>query len=360
MHSISRSCPLRGVIKGSLTFARPAFPLTCWSLDGTRTPWACSPGFAPRQAGPARRTPEQGTGIKHSPGAIRPASSHRTSFRKLTQRCATSRRTTGLDITVCHFPPGTSKWNKIEHRLFCQISLAWRGRPLTSYDVIINTIAAVKTRTGLTATAVLDHNPCPTGTQISDRQMKDLEDRCLARHDFRGEWNYTLLAAPRPAPAPNPPKAAPARLCSQDTLNHPALTGMAPDAVNALAAALQVPFGARREQDNYIRRGRARVNAEGAGKPPALDLQDHLPATLIRCHLHPPVHVIAAIPGPHHSTVGHAISRTAALLADTRLPPAAPPPGIRLRTLEDLREYAARHGITITGPPQPTPPQKPH
>ena len=70
---------------------------------------------------------------------------------------------TGLDITVCHFPPGTSKWNKIEHKLFCQITLAWRGRPLTSYDVIINTIGAVTTATGLTATAVLDENPYPTG-----------------------------------------------------------------------------------------------------------------------------------------------------------------------------------------------------
>jgi hypothetical protein len=75
MHSISRSCLLRGVIKGSLAFARPAFPLACWPPDGTGAPWACSPGFAPRQAGPARRTPGRGTGIKHSPRAIRPASS---------------------------------------------------------------------------------------------------------------------------------------------------------------------------------------------------------------------------------------------------------------------------------------------
>ena len=91
---------------------------------------------------------------------------------------------TGLDITVCHFPPGTSKWNKIEHRLFCQITLAWRGRPLTSYDVIINTIGALTASTGLTASAVLDHGSYPTGRRISDAQMKDIEDRCLRRHDF--------------------------------------------------------------------------------------------------------------------------------------------------------------------------------
>src|SRR5487761_1551925 len=72
---------------------------------------------------------------------------------------------TGLDIEVCHFPPGTSKWNKIEHRLFCQISLAWRARPLTSYDIVIDTIGAVTTQTGLTVRAVLDENPHPTGTE---------------------------------------------------------------------------------------------------------------------------------------------------------------------------------------------------
>ena len=109
---------------------------------------------------------------------------------------------TGLAITVCHFPPGTSKWNKIEHRLFSQITLGWRGRPLTSYDVIINTISAVTTRTGLTVTAVLDDSPCPAGTQISDEQMNDIEDRHLTRHQFHGQWNYTVLPAPRPAPRP--------------------------------------------------------------------------------------------------------------------------------------------------------------
>jgi hypothetical protein len=123
---------------------------------------------------------------------------------------------TGLEITVCHFPPGTSKWNKIEHKLFCQITLGWRGRPLTSYDVIINTIGAVTTDAGLTVTAVLDQGPYPTGVKISDARMKDLEDRALTRHDWHGEWNYTLLAGPpppppppRPPPPPPPPRPRP-------------------------------------------------------------------------------------------------------------------------------------------------------
>ena len=116
---------------------------------------------------------------------------------------------TGLDIEVCHLPPGTSKWNKIEHRLFRQISLAWRARPLTSYDVIIDTIGAVTTKTGLTAVAVLDGNSYPAGTEISDEQMSDIEKRCLVRGGWHGEWNYTLLARPAPPGPPPPPPARP-------------------------------------------------------------------------------------------------------------------------------------------------------
>ena len=137
---------------------------------------------------------------------------------------------TGLEITCCHFPPGTSKWNKTGHRLFSQITLAWRGRPLASYDVILSTIAAVTTRTGLTVTAVLDENPCPAGTKVSDEQMRDIEDRHLTRHEFHGEWNYALPPVPRPAPPPPPPAPppAPAGLCDPAALNHPALTGLDP------------------------------------------------------------------------------------------------------------------------------------
>ena len=143
---------------------------------------------------------------------------------------------TGLDIEVCHFPPGTSKWNKIEHRLFCQISLAWRGRPLTSYDVIIDTIGAVTTEDRADRLAVLDENAYPTGPGIGDEQMRDIEERCLTRREWHGEWNYTLLAHPaRPGPAAQAPPPAPAR---QEALNHPALTGLPPGGAAALAAAL--------------------------------------------------------------------------------------------------------------------------
>jgi transposase len=93
---------------------------------------------------------------------------------------------TGLEITVCHFPPGTSKWNKIEHRLFSHITMNWRGRPLTSHEVIVNTIAATTTRTGLTVRAGLDTGAYDTGVKVSDRQMDALP---LTRHDWHGDWN---------------------------------------------------------------------------------------------------------------------------------------------------------------------------
>jgi hypothetical protein len=104
---------------------------------------------------------------------------------------------TGLTITVCHLPPGTSKWNKIEHRLFSHISMNWRGRPLTSHEVIVETIAATTTRTGLRVHAELDDSTYPTGLKIPDQQMKALQTSgILARHTFHGDWNYTLHAQP--------------------------------------------------------------------------------------------------------------------------------------------------------------------
>jgi hypothetical protein len=108
-------------------------------------------------------------------------------------------RQTGLHITVCHLPPGTSKWNKIEHRLFSAISRNWRARPLESHEVIIETLRATTTTTGLTVHAELDTNTYPRGIKIPDRQMKTLEtDGTLTRHDFHGDWNYTLNPTTRP------------------------------------------------------------------------------------------------------------------------------------------------------------------
>jgi hypothetical protein len=90
--------------------------------------------------------------------------------------------------------PGTSQWNKIEQRLFSHIWMNWRGRPLESHEVIVNTIAATTTGTGLTVHAELDTRNDPRGIKITDQQMEGLERRALRRHDFHGEWNYTLVS----------------------------------------------------------------------------------------------------------------------------------------------------------------------
>ena len=96
---------------------------------------------------------------------------------------------TGLTITVCHYPPGTSKWNKIEHRMFSFITLNWRGRPLTSIRTIVELIAATTTKTGLTIQA--DHDPTeyPKGVKVSDAELAAIP---LTRHDWHGDWNYTI------------------------------------------------------------------------------------------------------------------------------------------------------------------------
>ena len=94
-----------------------------------------------------------------------------------------------LTITVCHFPPGTSKWNKIEHRLFSFISANWRGRPLTDYRTIVNLIAGTTTKAGLTVKVRLDRRTYKRGIKVSKKEMQALN---LKPHDFHGEWNYTI------------------------------------------------------------------------------------------------------------------------------------------------------------------------
>jgi hypothetical protein len=97
---------------------------------------------------------------------------------------------TGLSIQICHFPPGTSKWNKIEHRLFSFISQNWRGEPLTSYETIIKLVESTTTKTGLVVKCKLDRKLYPKGQTISDEQMKSLK---IKKNAFHGEWNYTIL-----------------------------------------------------------------------------------------------------------------------------------------------------------------------
>ena len=96
---------------------------------------------------------------------------------------------TGLEIVVCHYPPGTSKWNKVEHRLFSRITLNWRGRPLETYQTVVNLIANTTTATGLTVRCELDPNLYPTKIKLTNQQKESIP---ITRHKFHGEWNYTI------------------------------------------------------------------------------------------------------------------------------------------------------------------------
>ncbi|MGR3319351.1 MAG: ISAzo13-like element transposase-related protein, partial [Candidatus Anammoxibacter sp.] len=107
-------------------------------------------------------------------------------WKKELQRFADAR---GIEVSICHFPPATSKWNKIEHRLFSFISINWRGKPLISYQVGINLIASTTTKTGLQVKARLDERTYTKGTKVSDNEMKNLR---IVKNKFHGEWNYSI------------------------------------------------------------------------------------------------------------------------------------------------------------------------
>ena len=254
---------------------------------------------------------------------------------------------TGLEITVVHFPPGTSKWNRIEHRLFSHISMNWRGRPLTSHEVIVQTIAATTTRTGLTVRARLDTGLYPTGVKISDQQMAALP---ITRHDFHGDWNYCLHPDTGQARGPAEPGPQAPTGWDRATLAHPALTGLPRNDLDDLAAALADPWSTQREQDRHQRRGSDRQRAPGAGPPPKLTLADRVLATLLHQHLALPYPLLAQLLGVNRTTISRAIQQTRPLLDQHGLATAGPP-ATRLHTLAGISAYAASHGIM----PQPEP-----
>jgi hypothetical protein len=249
---------------------------------------------------------------------------------------------TGLEITCCHFPPGTSKWNKIEHRLFSAITMNWRGRPLTSHQVIVNTIGATTTRTGLRVHAELDTSRYPTGVKVSDAQLDALP---LARHDWHGEWNYTVAprgAAP-PDPAARPPAPPPPDLA---WLAHPAITGLTGRGLDALTAALAGPAAALREAALHRRRGyRPRQPAPGGGRRPRITLTAKLIAAILHDRHGLPYRAIAALLGIRHEDTCRHTGDIRLLLRQTGN--AISPSPAKLATLDQLYRYAAAHGIDV-------------
>jgi hypothetical protein len=266
---------------------------------------------------------------------------------------------TGLEVTVCHFPPGTSKWNKVEHRLFSHITMNWRGRPLASHEVVVNTIAATTTRTGLRVRAELDDSQYPAGAEISDAQLKALP---LDRHDWHGDWNYTLRpdehgdwerafrppAQGQPPAAPDPfdqPSPALAWLC------HPALTGLPAAGWDALIAELMTLHDQQREDSLDKRRGhRPRLAAPGTGRRPVLTLADRLLATILHYRLGLPQVTIAALFRVRPETVGKRIRDVRQLLEQAGH--AIHPAPNRLASLDDLHDLARSIGINYSGQDQ--------
>ena len=247
---------------------------------------------------------------------------------------------TGLEITVCHFPPGTSKWNKIEHRLFCHITRTWRARPLMTKEDAVAGIAATTTYQGLKCAAVLDPGEYPTGREISGERMKHLEDRVLDRQDMRGEWNYAVLPAPRPGPDPEPaPRPGP------DPALLAALAGLAGIAdPEALLAAVAVPWQAAREQRLHLDRGAARRKASGGG-PRRLPFEAIVTAAACRQRLGMPCRLLGELLGAHETTISLAARRITPLLEEHGI--TRQHGGIRIATHDQLRKHAATAGITL-------------
>jgi hypothetical protein len=260
---------------------------------------------------------------------------------------------TGLEITCCHFPPGTSKWNKIEHRLFSQISRNWRARPLTSHEVIVNTIAATTTATGLAVTAALDTRQYPPGVKITAAQLRELHDAgALTRHGFHGDWNYTISPVTAAAPPASPARPAPGRDPGRqmlDALARPELTGMTRPGFDALAAALELPAAAAREQRLHLARGGPRRRPARPPGPASLPGTAQLLATILRDRLGLPVHVLAYLLGYTAGTISPAIKNTRELLRQQAI--TITPGPARLSTLASFYDHAAAGGITIPPPP---------
>jgi len=222
---------------------------------------------------------------------------------------------TGLEITVCHLPPSTSKWNKIEHRLFSHITMNWRGRPLTSHEVIVQTIAATTNRSGLRVHAELDTGLYPTGVRIGDADMAALP---LTRHTFHGDWNYVLhpaLADTSPTDDHAPSDAGTAAdSWDQGRLSDPALTGMSRQQLDALTADLATLHETQ--------------PGAGMGRPPRLSFAEQVLATVLHLRLGLPAEPLAVLLDSSRSAVHRTLHKIRKLLDlhGTAIAPAASPP----------------------------------
>jgi transposase len=244
---------------------------------------------------------------------------------------------TGLEITICHFPPGTSKWNKIEHRLFSQITMNWRGRPLSSHEVVVATIASTRTRAGLRVEAELDSGSYPVGLAVTREQFRALPVRAHAQH---GEWNYTIAPT---GPAGSVPltfnERAQAQARALGLLSDERLTGMNTEELARLTDLLAPDQAAQAAQRGHEQRGGRRRRAPGAGSRGLLTDADRVVVTVVYLRQACSQYVLADLLGINPNSIGLAISETRQLLTEhaQTITPAA----LRFSTAEQLTKFAS-------------------
>jgi transposase len=244
---------------------------------------------------------------------------------------------TGLAVTVCHFPPGTSKWNKIEHRLFSHITMNWRGRPLTSHDVVVNTIAATRTRTGLHVEAELDTGGYPLGVSVSAERMSRLP---IAAHAVHGTWNYTIRpSGHHTGCAARSGGRDRSRSQALHELADPRLTGMSRDTLDQLAADLGPAQAARAEQRFFEQRGGPRRQAKGSHGRPLLTDAAKVLITVVYQRQACSQLVLSEMLEISQYPIGKAITETGRLLADRKH--AIVPAVLRFTTASALRDFLA-------------------
>src|SRR3954451_7423090 len=241
---------------------------------------------------------------------------------------------TGLTITVCHFPPGTSKWNKIEHRLFSQITMNWRGRPLTSHQVVVATIASTRTRTGLRVDAELDTGDYPLGLAVTAGQLRALP---IVAHGEHGAWNYTIEPAGADDVVLRGDERTRARAAALALLADERLTGMASHELAELATVLAPAQAAQAAQRRFEQRGGPRRRAPGAGSTGLLTDADRVLITVVYSRQICSMNVLSDLLGVNANSIGQAIADTRQLLTEHGR--TITPTTLRFATAASLSEF---------------------
>ena len=243
---------------------------------------------------------------------------------------------TGLTVTVCHFPPGTSKWNKIEHRLFSAITLNWRGRPLTSHEVVVATINATRTRRGLNVHAELDEQTYPLGIAVSKQELRQLP---IQPHEHHGEWNYTIAPTGAEVAPTTADERARDRTEALHLLADQRITGMSGQELAALAEKLAPAQRAQAAQRHFEQRGGPRRRARGAGSKRILTPADGVLITVVYQRQVCSQKVLGELLGLSDMTIGMVIAETRQLLGENGVQ--ISPATLRFTTAVALRDLAA-------------------